>query len=144
MAVTMRSALLQLQSFLDASGYFRTTSIGEPTDPPDGVHGAVMLSAYSHPVTTLSNTVERRDVTVRIYMDALTEPRSEIEFVLDETVANIQAAMVADFDVGSTVRNIDVTSMNTRFGYQTIGNRMYRLADILVPMIIDDSGAFAA
>lgn len=144
MAVSMKSTMLKLQSYLDASGYFRTSSIGEPKDPPEGLHGAVMLRAYSHPATTLSGTIERRDITLRIYYDALAEPQGNIEFELDEIVAAIEEDLLGDFDLGATVRNIDVTAMTVNFGYQTIANRIYRIADIVVPLIVDDSATFAA
>jgi len=103
-----------------------------------------MLAAYSIPATTLNRTIERREVSIRVYINAMREPVEEIEFDLDTIVGDIMEDLCGDFSLGGTVRNIDATAVVTRFGYQTISGMMYRLADITLPLIVDDSAAFVA
>ncbi|HLA18302.1 MAG TPA: hypothetical protein VJ253_03185 [Dehalococcoidia bacterium] len=144
MVVRLKPVLQLLQGYLAASGHFASTSIGEPKDAPGNTHGAVMLAAYSIPATTLNRTIERREVSIRVYINAMREPVEEIEFDLDTIVGDIMEDLCGDFSLGGTVRNIDATAVVTRFGYQTISGMMYRLADITLPLIVDDSAAFVA
>lgn len=145
MAVTIKPALEALQSHLVASARFRgNVEIGEPKDPPADWTAAILLQSYVMPATTLAKTIERRDVIIRIYRNALSEPRSHIEFEMDNAVSEVIEDLLGDFDVGGNVRNIDVTAMTVSFGYQSIGRTLYRIGDILVPMIIDDSATFVA
>ena len=144
MVVKLKSTLQALQGFLQASGRFQAVTIGEPKDPPDGVHGAIFLADYGMPMVMLNGgSVERRTVTVRIYINALREPRGDIEFLMDDIVSELLEDFCGDYDLGGTVRDIKPTEITTRFGYQTVGQVLYRIADITLPMTVDDSATFA-
>ena len=145
MVVSLKPTLQILQGYLSASGWFPGgASIGEPLAAPGDMASAVFLARSEHPSTTLSGTIERRWVTIRIYRNALAEPRENIEFDLDTVVSQVQSDLLGDFDLGSTVRAIDVTSMSVEYGYQTFDTTIYRIADLQLPMIIDDSASFTA
>jgi hypothetical protein len=147
MVVKLKTTLQKLQGLLQASGRFGEVTIGEPKDPPDGVHGAIFLSDYGMPMVMLNGgTVERRTVTVRVYLNALREPRGDIEFLMDDIVSELLEDFCGDYDLGSTVRDIEPTGIRVTLGYQTIGEGprvMYRIADITLPLTIDDSATFA-
>ena len=144
--------LRKLKSYLQASGYFQSVTIGEPTDPPAGAHGAVMLATNTHPSTTLNGTMERRTVMLRFYRKAFQGDveAENTEIWMDEVVAKIQEDLFGDFDIGANIKAIYPAQMETRFGYQEIGRQagsggiVYRLAEIAVPMDIDDSAVYAA
>jgi hypothetical protein len=144
MTVSLRTTLRTMQSALMATGRFNAVSIGEPLGPPQSIHASLFLGEYSHPLTTLTTTIERRTVVIRLYVNALAEPQEEIEFRLDEAIAQLQSDLLGDFDLGATVRTIDVTGMVARPGYQTVGNTLYRICDVLVPLLVDDSATFVA
>lgn len=143
MVVKLRTTLENLQSKLQASGRFDSVSIGDVTDPPAGVHGAIMLRRYENPATTLNGTIERRIVVIRILTKAFQEPAEDAEFLLDDIVSEILEDIWGEFDLGGTIRYIEPLGVTTEFGYYDIGPVKYRAADIFLPMIVDDSATFA-
>ena len=149
MAVKLKSTLQALQSKLQAGGRFKSVSIGEPTDPPDSPHAAIILRRYENTSTTLNGSIERRTVIVRIYQKAFVEPRGDVEFLLDDMVSEFMEDIFGDFDLGGAIRNIEPLGVVVDFGYQSVGRAggnevMYRLADVSIPMIVDDNAVFAA
>lgn len=147
MAVKLRDTLIQLKSYLQASARFNDVTVGEPLSPPSGVHGSVLLSDNRMDALTLTGTIEVRVVTIRIYVSALQEPKEDTEILLDDIQAELVEDFCGDFDLGSNgIRNIDVKNITTRYGYQTIGaggnNSIYRICDITLPLVVDDSATF--
>jgi hypothetical protein len=148
MAVTLRATLTAIQSYLQASARFDSVSVGEPLSAPAGISAAVLLSDNRIDALTLNSTIEIRTVVIRIYVSALAEPKSDTEFVLDETQAELIEDFCGDADLGTNgIRAIDVKNIVTRYGYQTIGaggnNAIYRICDITLPLIVDDSAALS-
>ena len=143
MVVKMKDTLRKIEGYLKGTQRLPSVSIGEPMDPPEDLHAAIMLSAYSNPATTLNGSIELRSVIVRIYINALQEPREEIEFKLDEAVSELHSDILGDFDLGGDIRNIEPTLMTVTFGYQSIAGVMFRIADILIPMTVDDNATMA-
>ena len=143
MVVKLKATLLAIQKHLGGTQRLPSVGIGEPMEPPEDLHAAIMLSAYSNPTTVLNASVELRSVIVRIYINALREPREEIEFDLDEAVSELHSDILGDFELGGDIRNIEPTLMTVTFGYQSIGGVMFRIADILIPMTVDDNATMA-
>ena len=145
MVVTMRTTLDVIAGYLAASGWCTGGAvIGEPRAAPSGLSGAVFMSRAEHPSTTLTGTIERRYVTIRLYIDAMQEPLENTEYDLDEATSQVVSDLLGDFDLGSSVRTIDVTLMTVEYGFQTVGTTLFRIADVIVPMIVDDSATFVA
>ena len=142
MAVKLKTTLLNLQSKLQAGGRFASVSIGEPTDPPNDRHAAIILDRYENVSTTLTGTIERRRVIVRIYTRAFQEARAEPEFWLDEVAREFMEDVWGEFDLGTIVRNVEPLESRVDFGYQQIAQTWYRIADIRLAMIVDDSATF--
>ena len=49
-----------------------------------------------------------------------------------------------EFDLGETIRNVDIggmggTPLSVDFGHLDVGGTIFRIADITVPMLVDDS-----
>ncbi len=143
MVVKLKGPMQAIKSFLAASGRFRAVTIGEPFSPPEGLACAVLLESYEIPMLTLASTIEKRTVIVRIYVAATEERREDIEFLLDDAVSEVIAAMLGDFDLGGDIREIDPTGITVRFGFQIIAQQQFRVADISLPMTVDDSATLA-
>ena len=143
MVVKMKDTLLTIQEHLRGTQRLPSVGIGEPMDPPEDMHAAVFLGPYSNPATTLNGSIELRSVIVRIYLNALEEPREEIEFKMDEAASELHSDLLGDFELGGDVRNIEPTLMTVTFGYQSIGGVMFRIVDILIPMTVDDNATMA-
>ena len=147
MVVYIRAALRALQGHLAASGHCPGGAmIGEPRAPVASQAGAVIIDRYDHPETDLTGSIETRWITVRFYRDFLNDPREEeAEGDLDAAVADFQSALFANFDFDvSGVRAIRPTLVSANTGYTSIGQTQYRIADIHIPLIVDDSAAFSA
>jgi hypothetical protein len=148
MAVKIKTVLLSLKSKLQASGRFKSVSIGDPSEPPNSPHAAVILRRYEHTTTTLGKTVERRTAVVRIYQKAFESPE-DTEYLLDDIIAEVEEDIFGDLKLGGTIRNVEPLGVTVEFGYLAVGRDrggagiMYRIADISIPMIVDDSATFA-
>ena len=143
MTVLLKPTLKVIQSHLEASGYFKSTGIGEPRQPPDSPHACVVVARGSNPTTTLNGSIERRVVIIRLYTDWLAEPIEDIEFWIDEVRAKVEEDLFGDFTLGGTVRNIEPTESGWETGSITIGSTIYRTLDYTLSMTIDDSSTYA-
>ena len=143
MAIKTRAVMLNLQSKLLATGRFKAVTIGEPTRAPESPHAAVLMSRYEHPTTTLSGTIERRTLMIRIYIKAFQEPTADVEYLLDDLVTETMEDIFEDYDLGGNVRAVEPTLVTATSGYQQVDDTTFRLVDISVPVIIDDSATFA-
>jgi hypothetical protein len=145
MAKTLRTTIETAASYFQAHGGFDEVYEGEPTRPPDGYAVSVIYHRSRVKETTLTGTIEQRTIICRVYHKAaLEDPVPEIEHTMADYVDLIIATFLGDFDLGGIIRNIDVIDLEVQWGYQTIQNMVYRLADVYVPMIVDDSATFTA
>lgn len=144
MAVKTKAVLQNVQSKLQAGG--RCTGgvgIGEPTKPPESPYAAVFMGGYEHATTTLTGTVERRTIIIRLYVKHFGDPASDAEFLMDDIVTETMEDFLEEFDLGGNVRNVEPLGVTGTPGYQMIVDTWYRVCDIRVPVLIDDSATFA-
>ena len=152
MAYDLKGALIQLKSHLQAGGLFPGgVGIGEPFAPPDTPYASLIVGPeWTIPETTLVSPVELRQVTIRIYNKAMQEPVETNEFLISNIISELMEDIWTDFKFDeANVRVVRPTEMSVRFGYQEIGRAaggaglMFRIADLIVPLQIDDSFSFA-
>jgi len=152
MAVYLDTVMNQLVSFLQASGRVETAAIDEPLDPPAGVHAAVMLSQDDPLDVTLTKLSLRRTVIVRIYIKAMQRGPMATDLKMDRIVMDLIEDFCGKFRLNddNNVRAFMPAYMSVRYGYQSIGNQggaggvMYRMADISLPIDVNDVATFAA
>jgi len=99
--------------------------------------------------TVLNAPIEVHTVTIRIYADMLREPLEANEYEISEVVGDILGDLMGEYDLGATVRNIDVAgqygaAIGTTWGYLDLGGKLYRYADISIPLVVDPAVTFAA
>lgn len=147
-AFEIKATLLWIQSHLAASGYLPYNRIGEPKqDIAEELGAAVWLTTATVtqvPLGGSPGTEEVHTVTIRFYMNMLSEPQEQIEFRLMEAVSKLSEDLLGDFTLGGTIRNIDVggqsgQGLQVTYGFIEIGGTMYRSADLGVPMIVDNA-----
>jgi len=146
-AFAIKTTLESIQGYLAASGYFHDVQIGEPKQPPAGELAAAIYMSSVNVVLIFANggTRENHQVMVRIYLNMLSLPEEDIEIRMAEVVSKVTSDLIGDADQRGTVMTIDVGGMhgpalNIRWGHVDVGGTMYRVADMLVPVIVDDSG----
>ncbi|MCR4340906.1 MAG: hypothetical protein NUW01_13585 [Gemmatimonadaceae bacterium] len=146
-AFNIKSTLLAIQSYLAASGHVKLARIGEPKSPPESVTAAVYMSSVAVAELTLATTIESQVVTIRLYRGAFDDAEAA-ELELAQVVSNISRDLLGEFDLGGTIRNVDAggqygTGLSARWGYVDVGGTMYRVADMTVPLVVDDSASLA-
>ena len=147
MAFDVKATLQAIESYLSASGYFTYVGVGERKAPPSGDGLSVDLWMKSAAVVRLyanGGTGESHVVLVRVYRDLFGLPTEETEFVLAKAVQQILSDLLGEYDLGTTVREIDAGGINgqpvrTDWGHVDIGGKLFRVADITIPLSVDDS-----
>ena len=118
----------------------------------DKMHAAVYMASANIVDLTLSTTIEQHVVIVRLYRRAAFgqgDDAGAVESEIALAVSQISSNLIGEFDLGATMRNIDVAgqygqSLTSQFGYLTLGSTMFRTVDITVPLIVDGSATQAA
>ena len=155
MAFNIKATLDAIASHISRSGYVSDVQIGEPVAPPDAIdklHAAIYMASATVVDLTLSSTIEQHVVTVRLYRRAAFgqgDDAGEVEQEMALAVSQIVSNLIGEFDLGATMRAIDVggtygTGITSAFGYVQIGTTMFRIVDITVPLIVDGSATQAA
>lgn len=153
MPFNVKSTLDSILSYLKASGHFLAgAQVGEPKAPPttgQGLFAAVYMTSAKVGELTLATTIELHLVAVRIYRNMLTEPTANIETDLAIVVADISNDLLGDYDLGATVRGIDAggqygTVMGATWGHLDVSGTAFRVVDLELPLIVDDSATFSA
>jgi hypothetical protein len=150
-AFDIENTLKQVQSYVDSGGYFKSSQIGEPKNPPtQALHAAVFMGEVSQiMVFAGGETRERHTVTVRVYDNAFAEPAEDVELEMARAVNALVNDIVGDADLGATIMSVDVAGMHgaplsVRWGHVDVGGTMFRIADITLPLIVDGNATVAA
>ena len=155
MAFNIKATLDAISSHIARTGYVNDVRIGEPVSPPDAVdkmHAAIYMASAGVVSLTLSTTIEVHSVVVRLYRRAAFgqgDDAGQVEAEMALAVSQVTSNLVGEFDLGSTMRNIDIAgqygqSLSATWGYVTIGNTVFRTVDLTVPLVVDESATQAA
>lgn len=129
-----------------ASGLFERVNQHEPKNAPgNGLTMAVWLDRIDPAIGTsgLNSTTGLLLFSVRVYSNMVAEPQDDIDPALLNAVDALFSAYSGDFELGGTIRNVDLlgqfsSPLRAEFGYVTIDNRMYRVGTIAVPLVVND------
>ena len=152
MPFLIKATLEQIVTYLQRSGYFSVVMVGEPKSPPstsEKLAAALFMRSAGVAQLTLNSTIESHVVNIRIYRNMLQEPVEEAEYELAEAVSEVSNDLLGDIDLGARVRAIDVGGIHaapyrTDWGYVDVSGTMYRVADIVFGLIVDDSATLVA
>lgn len=145
--IGIRNLIDAVTSHASAAGLFDSVQGHEPKSAPaNGLLYAVFVSALG-PARTgsgLSMTTARVELTGRVYKDFKSEPEDLIDPDMVDAVDTLFAAYTGDFDLGSNARNIDLLGaqgapLSARAGYQRLDNGIFRVMDIVIPIIVNDA-----
>ena len=144
MAFDIANTLSDLKSKFMEHGAFKAVVIGEPKAPPEDTTCALWMVSTVPVALTLTTTVEVHVVNARVHMKALDEETERTELEMARIVSDISADILGDFDLGATVRNVDAagqygTAFGSQWGYADISHTLFRICDITIPLIVDDS-----
>lgn len=140
MAVTTKDALNALKSHLMKCAYLANVEFGEPIQPPNDWDTFIVLLRFEPKPgqeSTLSGTIERRVISIRVYTRILEEPRSDMELKIDEVAVKLHEDILGDYTLGATVRNVEFPTVD--FLHDEIKGKEYRVIQFTWALIIDDS-----
>ena len=153
MPYAVRPTLDAILSFIKADGLFPNAQIGEFKTPPqgdaEGLAAAIWMVKAGVAELTLATTIEQHVVNVRVYRNAMAEPTADTEEKLADAHDRIMVDLLGDSDLGGSIRAIDSggiygAKLEATWGYVDVGGTMFRVFDLAIPMIIDDSATVAA
>lgn len=92
----------------------------------------------------LASTAADFQVFARITHPAISKPEDAAELAIVGAADSYLGRLCGDLTLGGLVRNIDVLGEQNepiiwRFGYLTVGDTQYRIADLTVPCLINDA-----
>lgn len=146
MAININGILDGLQSHALASGLFDRVAGHEPKAPPgNGLSCAFWVQAIA-PVQAASGlaiTTGRLEFNARFYSPFIQQPEDAIDPNLIAAVDTMLTAYSGDFELGGTVRNIDLlgqtgTPLSAQAGYLSQGGKTYRVMTLVIPVIVND------
>ena len=155
MAFNIKATLDAISSHIARTGYVNDVRIGEPVSPPDAIekmHAAIYMASAGVVSLTLSTTIEVHSVVVRLYRRAAFgqgDDAGQVEAEMALAVSQVTSNLVGEFDLGATMRNIDIAgqygqTLSATWGYITIGNTVFRTVDLTVPLVVDESATQSA
>jgi hypothetical protein len=131
--VHITDALRLIESQLAASGRFSGgVTLGVPAGPPETPAAAIFLARGAANLLTMSTFLRRREVTIRVYMDAAAEPRDEAEIALGEIVYDTEDDIRTNLNLSATGWIVQGEVIED-FDYAEVGGRQFRIADITLP-----------
>jgi len=145
----------ELDSHVQTLGYFDVVQMHEPKSAlPNGPTGLACsmfltgLAPYAI-ASGLAATSARIEMTARIHRSFLAVPENLIDINMAMATAATMSSLSGDFDLGGTIRNVDLLGaagqpLSARAGYVTVDKTVYRIMDIVVPMIVNDAFTQAA
>ena len=98
---------------------------------------------------TGGTTIERHDIVLRIFRNILSQPIGDIETDVAKAVTDLGNDLAGAFRLGGEVRGIDFGGMHgspltTDWGHLEVSGNRYRIADMAIGLIVDDSSTLAA
>ena len=129
-----------------ASGMFARVNKFEPKSAPgSGLTAAVWLDTVGPAVSAsgLASTSARLVFRIRLFTSMLSEPQDAIDPAMLTASIKLMALFSADFDLGVSVRNVDLLGafgipMSSQAGYLNQDGKLMRIIDVTLPLILND------
>ncbi len=128
-------------------GLFQRVNTFEPTaGPGNGMTCAIWVDSIG-PVADVSGldaTSAKLVFMVRFFKAMLTQPLDMLDPELVSATDLLLGAYSGDFDLGSTVKQVDLlgqhgTPLSGQAGYLNMDGKMYRVMTITLPLVINDA-----
>lgn len=127
-------------------GLFERVNRHEPKNaPPLGLTCAIWVQTIQSAASSgLASTTAHVVFTVRLFSSMMQEPQDAIDPNMMDAVDLLITALIADFTLGNTVRQIDVRGiagirMSAQAGYLRQQDTEYRVMSITLPVLINDA-----
>jgi hypothetical protein len=147
MAFTAKALFDALASEARQLGVFERVCTHEPKSPPGA--GMTLALWWGAPLEAypggsgLSAVSARTEIHGRVYRSYLAKDEDSIDLQILDAVIAYFGALVNAFTLGGIVRNVDVLGesgglMNGQPAYLEMDAKPYRVADLVIPVVIND------
>lgn len=136
----------QLVSHAQKLGLFERVNSHEYKSAPGSGLSCEIWVASIDPLPAasgLASTTGRVAFNSRVRQNMLAEPQDDIDKDVLAAVCALMAEYSGAFTLGGTVRDVDLlgahgTPLSAKAGYLSHDSRMYRVMDIVLPIIVND------
>lgn len=143
--ISVSSILDSVVSHALRLGLFESVNTHEPkSSPGDGVRVAIWADRVEPIRSSGLDTVSVMiTLKLRIYTSMLQEPQDEIDPAILRAVDALCAAYVGDFDLGGTVRSVDIfgihgPGLGAQAGYVKQDKLLLRVMTVTLPLLVND------
>jgi len=125
-------------------GWCKSAETFEPKSAPQSdFHFAVCMMNATPTHSGLNSTTFRIELACRIYVSMLREPQASIDPEITAAAWDLMSMYSAGFTLGGLVRQVDLLGesgepLDLKFGYINIDKKLYRIAEITLPVIVND------
>lgn len=138
-----------LVSHIAVLGLFQRVNQFEPTNQPGNGTTCAVWANTIEPVAEASGldaTSAKLVYFVRFYKSMMVEPLDMVDPDLITATDTLMAAYSGDFDLSSTVKQVDLLGvhgvpLSAEAGYVNMDGKMYRVMTITLPLIVNDAWA---
>ncbi len=149
--IAFRDARDRVASMAAGLGFFDHVAMHEPKNAPGkGLTLAVFAGDFD-PVQSsdLTSTSLRFMLIAQLRCSMTREPQDDIDLDLIEAADALCAEISGDFDLGVSIRSVDLlgmagAGMGGKPGYVTHDGHLYRVIDILIPCLVNDTWSQAS
>ncbi|MGA5435479.1 hypothetical protein ACPCIZ_12895 [Streptomyces cellulosae] len=146
MALEVSEIYAQVLSHAKRLGIFKRVLAHEPKSAPLGITCAIWASSYKpvDEVSGLDVTSMRLELTGRIYVEFKAQPEDAIDPRILDATSKLINSLTGDIQLsGVSSVGIDLLGahgdgLEAKWGFIEIDRKMYRVADLVIPLIIPD------
>ncbi len=153
MPIDSRAAMAYVMDACATTGMFESTVGHEPKAAPNARTGLVgsVFQRDVRPVQSsgLAAASVRHLITLRIWISAQVEPQDQIELQLPNGVDAVLDYFIGHFQGLQGARYVDVfgadgEELSASYGWAQQDNKKFRIADITIPLVMNDTYAEVA
>lgn len=130
-----------------ATGRFDAVNSHEPKAAPSGRLAAAVWAQRVRPAPALSGLAATSavvEMNVRLYTSMLAEPQDNIDPAMVKAADVLLEDFTGDFTLGGLILKVDLLGaagvpLEAQAGYLTIGQTMFRVITITVPLVVADA-----
>jgi hypothetical protein len=145
-AAQAKALFTGIQSYAEELGIFTNVDLHEPWNAPGNrlfcsINLGTVRPVMSSGLAAVSSQVV---LVIRIWSSALQKPLDGIDPEILAAASSLMGAFAGGFTLGGTVRDIDVMAMSAQPAYVDFEGKPFRVVEISLPIVINDTWAEAA
>lgn len=145
MSLDCRALLNDVVDYTAQLGVFESVNMHEPISEVGTYTASVVVQDIvpARGASGLNATSVRVEFLLRIYVTTMQAPLDEVDPDIADATSQVLNAFSGGFSFGDTVRQVDLlgefgTPLSAKAAYVNLSAVLYRVMDIVIPVIVDD------